>query len=1322
MLKKTVPAVVSRVVTQSFTRNLSTNTNMSVLPSTLAMLSTLKNSTFGLKNTPVAAPHHKLTAQQHSVSTSGTTANNSSSTVKHYVSPYEIKSPLQFIVIHNRSNNAVNFAIRKLKEAWPELQIIQVVHNQHEPIYGADHVVRITDWTSMSDFKTQFDKLAVGLAPLRHSMAKGLVGFYPVYSTQAEDPVWARQAIAAGFQWIGAAPETMEGLEKIEYKNKCTELGIPTAPYVVLDAPKQDIAHATPEEKEATKESAIQHMAQQLVERHQASPELANQPVFVKHNNGGGGRGSKKVQHMNLESALEAIRKVVKDTGGNVEGVYAELALDFEGALVQQIEIERDATSAVKGARLVYFNRENQKVSEFGFTDESILEFLPREVYAACRDASSKLFAATPYNNRGTNEMLIVKDKHGQWKIYALEFNKRVQVENEALNNLYCDHLGRIVNVPAEQVMRSLGYPAPQDADRRPTGVNVMVHLRLLSSNVTADKGSLYHNDVIIDGAFYPQDADVQFVPGAVNITSDPQIGRALIKATHWEDACDKLADFASKFQFYGYNTEKSTYFDFIRKLAANPRFRAKSLGCNQTIEVLADTPVEPGVMQKVMRTLTTTVTPMLIADATSSPRHGYRPGAGIEGQADVTPVQLKNLNAYMDDLAAEPISETPFSRFLNHQDYNRYILELKSQLDNHGGGTISVMRDVLQSSFDQESALIQPAMTQIAERLLAATGFHVGNEQGGAQYQSFLVRNGDWMAALEAGLPANMPAHSLTRSKWLNGLKAKPREYQAFYFNVIAAEVCRHYGVSTDMKPFIPWMPYNFHAGNHPRQDITTREMLRAGLAVIPSWAWDPRYTHEHFTGWVNRQIDTFEQENKPLSQIRIKNPGQGPDWTADVMVDMVQTIRQIFASRDLSDPLIMIHNHNFAGADVIAAEAIRRCQRDLKYSFLIMDSAPPGTSHNSNLIIARQFKLTAEEREKLIRANLGNHLLLQLVNRFNNQQIINVYQDPYSLRAGGTNSSDISSMNEMKIALKYMNEAITLGRVSSGLGTEVTPNSEFIKLLGMAIWKCDGINPKTPQAVIDYIHQGGQLEVSLDVLIALQEWETLLPRPAIVDQLLINHGMTPHPKNADALMNKPLDIEAERAKLQSKIPRTKVTDRVLSTVVGFDDIGQNSLIARDTGLDITPLMSCPEFVHNRHKKVGDSFTIYGKKVTVLRLVTNEKAGTVEVDFNVSDRIIRMYGIDPNPKKNAAVKKVQLVTDKKREIGAPWTGRLNSLFVVPDQVLKKGDEIASLEAMKQTYDIRATADMEGKKITTVLVKPGDNVEVDEVIATFKPS
>jgi biotin carboxyl carrier protein len=60
--------------------------------------------------------------------------------------------------------------------------------------------------------------------------------------------------------------------------------------------------------------------------------------------------------------------------------------------------------------------------------------------------------------------------------------------------------------------------------------------------------------------------------------------------------------------------------------------------------------------------------------------------------------------------------------------------------------------------------------------------------------------------------------------------------------------------------------------------------------------------------------------------------------------------------------------------------------------------------------------------------------------------------------------------------------------------------------------------------------------------------------------------------------------------------------------------------------------------------------------------------------------------------------------------------GKIAKIFVKAGDVLKEGDPILIMEAMKMENEMRATADV---KIKEVLVKEGENVESGATLVTF---
>ena len=97
--------------------------------------------------------------------------------------------------------------------------------------------------------------------------------------------------------------------------------------------------------------------------------------------------------------------------------------------------------------------------------------------------------------------------------------------------------------------------------------------------------------------------------------------------------------------------------------------------------------------------------------------------------------------------------------------------------------------------------------------------------------------------------------------------------------------------------EPRVPWFPYNFHAGNFWRtnedgsdycpQDATSGEMLDSGMTPVPTWVFSMKIPNpiDMFKKWATRQVNLFANRKRKICWFRIKNPGQGADWTVDNM-----------------------------------------------------------------------------------------------------------------------------------------------------------------------------------------------------------------------------------------------------------------------------------------------------------------------------------------------------------------------------------------------------------------------------------------------------
>jgi len=114
-----------------------------------------------------------------------------------------------------------------------------------------------------------------------------------------------------------------------------------------------------------------------------------------------------------------------------------------------------------------------------------------------------------------------------------------------------------------------------------------------------------------------------------------------------------------------------------------------------------------------------------------------------------------------------------------------------------------------------------------------------------------------------------------------------------------------------------------------------------------------------------------------------------------------------------------------------------------------------------------------------------------------------------------------------------------------------------------------------------------------------------------------------------------------------------------------------------------------------------------------IVEIIHAEKKVTVKINqtvYHVSvrdkyDELLHELGMDNANAKHAA------------DVKAPMPGLVLNVMVEPGQLIKKGDAIIVLEAMKMENILKASADGEVKKIH---VKKGDKVEKNQVMVNLE--
>jgi len=1211
--------------------------------------------------------------------------------------PLAPEPPFQTVIIYNQSKHATQSVLADIRAVWgSKVRVLQTLEEGRQRLPNMDGAIYVKPktWGDLEHFKERLNFACTQDHALHHQRSARQVVFMPGWSAFAESSEAAVGVEALGLVWPGTEPVASQDLEKIGFKRICEKVGAPTPPFTVLseeNAAPVDLTDA------AAKEACVQEFLKKVAAM------KTSEMGLIKSIHGGGGKGTAHLDHPDKpEEVRTAVEKVVTEMN-RTDGIYFEQKVNTKGdGRFYQIEIECDGKTVAEGGRFVWFNSSLQKVVEIGLSDDKIGMFMPSELYQKSREWSAAIAAEGNNNTRATMEALVFQNEKGEFEVQFIECNRRPQVENEALALLQKDDKGHRRYTFAELMMRAKGYPAP--TFKEATDASVVLHARWLHGNPN-NKGQITYQAGNILGMTGPRLDYVKaelMAPGEISFTSDPQLGKAVITADSWEEMCDNAAEYFSlrKPTVMG---ASSTYAQCMYNLFTNPKMRSGEIASNETFTYLE---IPEHSDRGVLNYLKDQVSPILVS--------GYRPGEGIDSERFPTKRVQTDLEKLIGTLSQEPPRATEFTKFARGEaSYEDYIKSLRAQLEKQGGGWVTVApRDTAQQGNDSESASVS-SISRVNAEVWGEKAGCVGYEIGGAQYQAGLIRGFDPASIMRLGLPYNMPAHSLQRSQYVNGLAELTPEIRKPLFESTAAIVEQHYRSATATGSLVPWHPYNFHAGNfydaatdYSPQDQTTGELLDAKCLPMPNWVFSAKFPLEALKGWTGRQIDVFAKRGVQLHQIRIKNPGQGNDWTSEAIWSHVQTIAAVFKEKGLLPPIVYIHNHDFNGqGGHIAAELLRTAQK-ANFNTLVIDAGyRKNGTHNDNTVLTSALNLGPEQLDALSEYNHNQQMIENILCRFDSRTS---QMTPWNSDwAGGTEGSDIRIAKEYGLDVRKINDAKEIANEVFPLERAVTPFSEYKLRLGIAIMIEPGIEPKSVDAVRKWVNSGGKLKVGGDVLVGLKRWETLVSKTAETDKLLANM-----PDELAAAM-------AQQSKLigPADLP-SHFSASQRHTALGYQQKGLDFATAQRKGTDLSPLLAAPHVLHGAPKKlpVGTKFDLLvdaldgsiPKKAEIEFLgfglapgaASGPDAAARELVLNYlhEGQVAQVQMPDPDAAvaatSNSGPRKA--TPGNKLEVPTVVPGEVLSYAVKVGDVLKKGAPLVVLESMKMEMKISVPDELDG--------------------------
>ncbi|MDA8348937.1 MAG: pyruvate carboxylase, partial [Pseudomonadota bacterium] len=219
----------------------------------------------------------------------------------------------------------------------------------------------------------------------------------------------------------------------------------------------------------------------------------------------------------------------------------------------------------------------------------------------------------------------------------------------------------------------------------------------------------------------------------------------------------------------------------------------------------------------------------------------------------------------------------------------------------------------------------------------------------------------------------------------------------------------------------------------------------------------------------------------------------------------------------------------------------------------------------------------------------------------------------------------------------------------------------------------------------------------------------------PAALQQKVLK-GAAPLAQRPGAAMS-PVDLDAERAKIQKATPRT-VSDDDLASYLMYPKVWLDYAAERARYGDVGIL---PTSVFFYGMEPGEEISIdleRGKRLFVRYVACSEVhedgTRTVFMELNGQPRTLRVADRSQVAKRPPQRK---AVPGDVKQVGAPMPGTVATIATSVGRKVARGDVLVSLEAMKMETQVRAETDGE---VAEILVKPGQQVDPKDLLVVLR--
>ncbi|MBN1270874.1 MAG: acetyl-CoA carboxylase biotin carboxylase subunit [Candidatus Aminicenantes bacterium] len=358
----------------------------------------------------------------------------------------------------------------------------------------------------------------------------GAEAIHPGYGFLSENAAFARRCEKERLIFIGPHSKALELVgDKVRSRLTMEKAGIPIIPGMKNIAEKMEVY-----EQEAKR---------------------IGYPVMIKASAGGGGKGMRVIKDpADLRPGLEAGRREAKAAFGD-ESVYLEKYIEEPRHVEFQVLADNFGHTVHLYERECSIQRRHQKIVE-----ESPSTALDPELRAEMGETARKVMEVSGYNNAGTVEFLLDKNKN----FYFLEVNARLQVEHPVTE------LVTGVDLVQQQILVASGKKLDYSQEN-------------IKQNGHAIECRIYAEDPLSN--FLPSSGKILFLkepwgPGIrhdcgvysgceIPIFYDPILAKLIVWAENREKACSRMIQALEDYVILGINTT----IDFLKDVVAHPRF-----------------------------------------------------------------------------------------------------------------------------------------------------------------------------------------------------------------------------------------------------------------------------------------------------------------------------------------------------------------------------------------------------------------------------------------------------------------------------------------------------------------------------------------------------------------------------------------------------------------------------------------------------------------------------------------------------------------------------------------------------------------------------